>query len=391
MAEAVPLIRAVLGRLRGMDYLSYDPYDFWSSPAGLWLRAHRNPITLPLIGAAYYGDLLFPMLFRRGAPTTPPLETMPQLLRGMAVFHWLTGDGTFEAERGALLRELVGSMRKTEHGAGLGHPFDWHTGELIPAYTPCVPLSWNLAAYLLKDDPDGHPEALEGIGGFIHHDCNPEELGGGRCRVSYTPRDGRRVVNANAAAALALHRLGKHCGKPEWSARGERLLAYVLGEQRSDGGWWYFEKESVREKENFIDCFHSAFVLVHLLAWAEEGRPEAARAFDRGLEWFIHSFVRADGGVRHFAVSHLPVTINDDIRSCAEAIALLAQAARRRPECAAMAHRTLDYVKANLYDGAGGFYFRRYRFFTCRMNYIRWGAAPMMGALAELALSEEHK
>lgn len=383
--ERKDLMKAIIGRLAGMDYRSYDHYDFWGSPTGIALRRRRNPFTLPLIGAAYFADLFFPMLLRRRTATTPPLETMPEIMRAMAAYHRLTGDGAFEGDRARLLREMLGRVARTEHGVGVGHPFDWYTTTLLPAFTPCVPLSWNFAAYLLKEDPARGRETLEGIGNFIYQDCNAEEMAGGGCRVSYTPLDRRWVVNANAAAATALWRLGTHFGNAEWIGRGERILAYVLARQEEDGGFYYFERGSVPDPENFIDCFHSAFVLEHLMEWASCGHAGAARALERGLPWFASTFAREDGSVRPFAVSHLPVTIVSDIRCCAGAIGCLARASRFDPRYGAMARRTLDHVLNNMYDGAGGFYFRKYRFFTSRMNYIRWGAAPMLGALAAMA------
>ncbi len=378
-------MKTIINRLAAMDYRSYDHYDFWGSPAGISLRRHRNAFTLPFIGAAYFADLAFPMLFRQRTAPAPPLETMPEIMRAMAAYCRLARDDAFEKDRERLLRGMLGHLGKTTHGVGVGHPFDWYTSTLIPAFTPCVPLSWNFAAYLLKEHPDGCRETLEGIGNFIYQDCNAEEIAGGGCRVSYTPLDRRWVVNANAAAATALWRLGAHFGDAEWRGRGERILAYVLARQEEDGGFYYFERGSVPDSENFIDCFHSAFVLEHLMEWAADGHAGAARAVERALPWFAAAFAREDGSVRPFAVCHLPVTIVADIRACAGVISCFARANRFDPRYGKLAGRALDYVLNNLYDGAGGFYFRKYRFFTSRMNYIRWGTAPMLGALAAMA------
>ncbi len=378
-------MKTILGRLAGMDYRSYDHYDFWGSPPGITLRRRRNTLTLPFIGAAYVADIVFPMLFRQRAAPTLPLETMPEIMRAMGAYHRLSGDDAFEKDRPRLLREMLGHLGKTAHGVGVGHPFDWYTGTLIPAFTPCVPLSWNFAAYLLKNYPDNCGETLEGIGNFIYHDCNAQELTGGGSRITYTPLDRRWVVNANAAAATALWKLGERFGNGEWRARGEKILAYVLAQQQDDGSFFYFERGSVPDAENFIDCFHSAFILEHLMAWAADGHAGAGRALGRGLPWFAAAFVGENGSVRPFSVSHLPLAPMLDIRGCAGAISCLARASRIDPRYGELARRVLAHVLENMYDGVGGFYFRKYRFFTSRMNYIRWGAAPMLGALAIMA------
>ncbi len=380
-------MKTIIGRLAGMGYRSYDHYDFWGSPLGISLRRHRNALTLPVIGTAYVADIVFPMVLRHRAAPSPPLETMPEIMHAMGVYYRLSGDDTFERDRARLLVEMLGHLGKTTHGVGVGHPFDWYTGTLIPARTPCVPLSWNFASYLLKEHSDSSGETLKKIGSFIFHDCNPQELIGGACRVTYTPLDRRWVVNANAAAATALWSLGRHFDNGEWRARGERILEYVLAQQEGDGSFYYFERGSVPGSENFIDCFHSAFVLEHLMAWAAEGHAGAGRALERGLPWFAAAFVGENGSVRPFSVSHLPLVPLLDIRSCAGAISCLARASRIDPRYGDLAELVLGHVLKNMYDGAGGFYFRKYRFFTSRMNYIRWGTAPMLGALSAMAES----
>lgn len=388
MGSRAALIREILLRMKTEGYRSFDHYDFWGSPAGIFLRRHKNPLTLPLIGAAYSADVLFPMLFRSERERRLPMETLPGVMRAMAVYARATGDAWFEKDRHLLPEMMLERAGRSAHGVGVGHPFGWWTTVFIPPGTPCAPLTAHLADYLLADSAADHAEALGEMGEFLHRDLHMEELDAARARVSYTPLDARRVVNANAFAARTLYKLGGHFGRARYKEAGEKILNYVLSLQEPDGGWFYFEKGTVPDKENFIDCFHSAFVLETLLEWAAEGHAGAASALDRGLERFISAFVAPSGAVRPFAKSHLPIPIGADIRSSAEALALMARASRRRPECLGHARAVLGDIMRNMYDGKGGFYFRRFGWYTCKVNYARWGAAPMAAALADLMLAE---
>ncbi len=83
--------------------------------------------------------------------------------------------------------------------------------------------------------------------------------------LSYAPvAEPRIVVNANsyAAFAYALHAIyGKEARRKEAEHRAERLARWVVRQQDKNGAWFYYAD---REPGNFIDCFHSCFVVKNL-------------------------------------------------------------------------------------------------------------------------------
>lgn len=389
MTDYMVAIGLILARLKANDFRSWDHYDFWGSKTGIFLRENKSITTMPVIGAAYLLDVVFPMLFRRNVDQEISMETLVYVMRAMRVYKWATGDDMYENDRARLLKHMIAHLGTSPHGKGVGHQFDWYTTALIPKYTPCVTLSSYLVDYLLEEDPDRYADILMQIGCFVYHDLNLAENPDGSRKVAYTPLDNRWVINANSYAARIMMRLGAHFARDEYTALSEKLFLYVLNRQEDDGSWFYFEKGSVPEKENFIDCFHTAFILENLMGAVETSPlPHMAAALDRGLEYFAKTFARPDGAVNHFSKSHLPLKIRADIRSSAEAIACLAMASRRNPEYRETATKIHRAVMQTMHDGAGGFYFRDYGFHLSRMNYVRWGAAPMLNALCALSQAE---
>jgi hypothetical protein len=238
-------------------------------------------------------------------------------------------------------------------------------------------------------------EVLTDIGEFVYRDLGREDLPDGTSRVSYTELDNRRVINANGYASVILLRLGRFFGRDDYLYLSQRLLRYVIGQQGEDGGWFYFEKGSVAEGENFIDSFHTAFVIESLreysiLAEARDARSaqSAREACRKGLEFFKTSFILPGGGVKQFLVKHLPVEAAVDTRCSAEAANLMSLAGLEEPGLLVVADSILGRLKEEMYSSDKGFYYhRRYGFFLSKMNYIRWSTAPVLNALASRAPS----
>ncbi|MEE8484041.1 MAG: hypothetical protein V3S46_05540, partial [Nitrospinota bacterium] len=325
------------------------------------------------------------------------METLPYILRAMLLYRKLTGSGEYEKDRQKLFGYMVSHLGKSEHGRGVGHQFDWYTTGLIPAYTPCVTLTSYLVDFIIEARkesamPESEKSVLRDIGGFVFNDLNRQEHSGGAATISYTPLDKRRVINANSYAARIMYRLGKFFKKEDYTVLSKKLLDYVLKEQNEDGSWFYFEKGSVAEKENFIDSFHSAFILENLFEWATVEKDEgASTALEKGKDYFLRSFVNSDGSVNHFSKSHLPIKIKADIRSMAQSINCLALLSQKDPGLLETAQKIYKKTIETMYDGGGSFYFRKYSFYFSKMNYIRWGAAPMLNALCTLALAEKDR
>ena len=396
MNPAVRHIEELLTNLQAVDYRSWDHYDFWGSPIGIRLRRVKGFLRWPLVGTGFIIDILFPRSVRIGKPKEIAMETLPSIMRAMLVYFRETGDTRFEDDRERLYTGMIEQLGSSSHGRGVGHQFDWYTTVLIPAYTPCVTLTAYLVEYIFDSWGDSlaerELEVLKDIGEFVYRDLSREDLPDEKSRVAYTELDNRRVINANAYASLILLRLGKYFGRDDYLDLSQRLLRYVIGEQAEDGGWFYFEKGSIDESENFIDSFHTAFVIESLWEYSRlADTPEAGEAkvaCIKGLKFFKTSFILPDGGVKQFLVKHLPIEASVDTRCLAEGANLMSIAGTENQELLIVADSILGRLKEDMYSTDKGFYYhRRYGFILSKMNYIRWSTAPLLNALASRSLA----
>src|SRR5262249_34239542 len=113
----------------------------------------------------------------------------------------------------------------------------------------------------------------------------------GEC-FSYTPQDHSRVHNVNMLAAELLARAFVLTGIDEYRESAIRATGYTLERQRSDGSWLYGEDES----QDWIDSFHTGFILVSLKHLIESLNVTAWHsALDAGYQFYEKRFFLADG------------------------------------------------------------------------------------------------
>ncbi len=249
----------------------YDPYDIWSLPVlgslkSKWSSGHKlSGMIIPFIGIV---EVLAPITFRKviGCPPHdfPHVEAM----------RYLAGQITTDNA----LRLFAENMALN---GGWGLPFSWYSKNgIYPANTAYVTNTpYVMMALLSIASEAGHKktamdlfeqsreflDALE-----VMHDT-PTELA-----LSYAPvEEPRKVVNANSYAALAytLHaKYGELTHRKEAIKRVTRLINWILSQQNQDGSWPYYADD---EPGNFIDCFHSCFVVKNLIKVQQE-LPELA-------------------------------------------------------------------------------------------------------------------
>ena len=101
--------------------------------------------------------------------------------------------------------------------------------------------------------------------------------------LSYAPIDEpRMVINANsyAAYAYAMHAIhGDPKNKKHALEKVKKLTQWVVAQQHDNGSWDYYADEL---PGNFIDCFHSCFVVKNLLK-AQKLLPDTSTLSDDAI------------------------------------------------------------------------------------------------------------
>lgn len=379
-----------LGWLDKHGYRSFDHYDIWASELGVFSKRlfHRNRhLGFPLVAPLYVIDSSVPGLRRFFSQKRVYAEAMPYFAMGFFRLFESEGNPAFLMHGIDCLTWLRDNRSQSKSGSGWGLPFDWPNRSFVPKDTPCVTItSYGTDAFLkgyelTKDE--SYLDIAVSTAEFALHDLNIKTIDEDRIAVSYTPVDNMIVVNANTYCAKILYDVWGVTGREEYISFADKVINYVLDEQNEDGSWFYWGKE--QEGENFIDNFHTCFVLENLNLIFQKSRDERIRrTVEKGYAFFISNFINSDYSCKHFYMYPNFTGVKVDIRSCAETIYCLTMLSGLFPEAMDAAHRVVMWTIGNMQDPRGYFYFRTYRAYKNKMPYMRWGQGPMFNALTYL-------
>jgi hypothetical protein len=195
---------------------------------------------------------------------------------------------------------------------------------------------------------------------------------------SYPRADLRvQVYNANFLAAALLCRVYRHTGEDRFLEPALTAARYSVAMQFSDGSWTYGELPS----QQWIDNFHTGFNLCALRSIGRyAGTSEFKACLRRGLDFYRSHFLRKDGAVRYFHDRTYPI----DIHCVAQAIITLTELEDLEPDCMNEAQSAFQWAMNHMWDNRGFFYYRRLRYGTNRIPYMRWSQAWMLLAMATL-------
>ncbi len=363
-------------------FAGYEPHDALSSPL---LRAAS-------CGTKWGRIACIQSLSRCPVNLRPVLRIRPGqnpkalglFLEGYTRLHQRDPRDEYADRAAELIRRLAALGTQTRSGHGWGYHYDWQSRAFfLPKFTPSIVCS-SFVAHALLDAAEvfGSREARElalPVGGFFLRDLNRIVEGDGFC-FSYTPLDRYAVHNASLLGASVLIRLHHLTGAAALRDAGLAALAYSMKHQRDDGSWYYSE----RNTSHWIDSFHTGFNLESIRRVLNCGEAAAYRqAYERGVRFYADEFFLPDGTPKYYADSTYPI----DIHAAAEAISFFADEGE---QFASLVDRVLEWTLQNLADRRGFFYYRKTRYLTNRVPYMRWSQAWMFRALATYAAPRSH-
>ena len=355
---------------------SYDPYDLWSIPtlgnlkSGWSNNKVSSILAIPLIGAA---ELLIPIASRKffSAPKNYFANSL-----ALEYFYSSIRDKS-------CYLNLLQSLQSSDHGWGL--PFAWHSKNgCYPAGLSFITHSlYPMEALLHMSKNLNMPEAkyafntFKGTWDFLQKLHVMQENKNGLA-LSYAPiNEPRIVINANtyAAAAYAIHANNNNEINREIAVdQASNITKWVISQQQDDGSWLYYSDNG---SGNFIDCFHSCFVVKNLIKiqhYLPELTVQIQPAVERGWRYIQDNFYDDRQGLcRRFSLRSHRDPFRWDLYDQAEYLGLL-----------------IDF---SLYDEAYDFTKKvEQRFFKdqhwyCRLDifgrrwgkdFLRWGIAPYL-------------
>jgi len=378
-----PYLNRLTTYVEQADYAGYDPYDALNSPLlkllsckSKWARIaftqilRRLPVNLrPVLGVRQGHNPKGLGLFLSGYAKLYAVEEKPEYL-----------------EKIDYLLSLLERLRsKGYSGNCWGYNFDWQNRVmLVPKNTPTI-VNTSFIGHALLDcfEYTSNQRALDmavSVKDFILKDLNRKVEGYVFC-FSYTPIDNNYVHNANMLGASILIRLKKYCRDGRLEDAAMSSLAYSMKYQHEDGSWFYAEPEV----QHWIDSFHTGFNLQALRYFLSEGyASEYQESYTKGVEYYADNFFLEDGTPKYYHNSIYPI----DIHAPAQAISFFSGMGQRyRP----LTEKVLGWMLKNMFSAKGYFYFRKTKYFTNKIPYMRWSQAWAFHALTSYLINSKQK
>jgi len=362
------------------DYRAYDTFD------GLNARFVR-PFTFNnalLRTVLLQGVRRFPLNLRPLLGVLPERSSkgMGFLARGFIRLNKATGQQIWNQKAEAALQWLLEHRSSGYSGACWGNHFDYQSRTFyLPKGVPTVVWTSLIGhAFLSAGEHFGDDRYLQtAVSACEHilHDLNAIPDGSGVC-ISYVPGKDSRVHNANVLGASLLIRAYKITKDDRYRELAERALQYTSSHQRSDGSWFYGEKDNL----HWVDNFHTGYVLDCFQHYERStGDLRFHQTMMRGYQYWKSTFFLSDGAPRYYNNKTLPI----DIQCSAQAIDTLVLFQDADRESIALAQKVANWTIQHMQDRSGYFYYRRYsRSIVNKTPTLHWGQATMLCALAGL-------
>jgi len=371
--------------------LSYDRMDFWSSKTGI--LAKKLFYTNKLIGAplAFWGLLLenfFPKV--QNFYSKPHREVIGDghFASGFFNLYETTGDKKYLNKGEHFLDVMKTTYTKGYSGYAWGYTFGWQTPSGfwqagIPLITITPYAFWAFKKhYELTNNEESRGIALS-IAEFALHDLNEIKMPNGTFSASYSPISEDIVINANTYRTAVLLDAWKLSGNKKYKEVAERNIEFVLSYQGKTGEWFY---EAKGPKDNFIDNFHTCFVIRNLYYCYQVNKDEnILNAIIKGYDFYLTQLFYTNSRPKHFAKAKYAKMRKYEMYDYAEGIKLGILLRDIIPEAFEKAKWLANDLIEN-FQTKKGYYITRVTSFGTKhkVPYLRWPQAQLFYALTNL-------
>jgi len=376
-------ITRLLDYCKKNDWAGYDPYDALNSKLLKYLPF--LDYRLPRIALTQF--------LKRAPVNVRPLLLIPktQNPKALALFLMalvkLSKLGLLDQEHLVeLMIERLVALRSPDTPYWCwGYSFPWQTRKImVPRGAPNLVCTYFVANALLdvyeRNGESRYLSIAASAAEYILNELYWTEGDSIACfsYFKYPPQALRhKVHNVNFLGAALLSTIYNFCGEEKFLESALKVARYSAGKQNTDGSWHYGEHSTHR----WIDNFHTGYNLCALRSICQHAKiSEFENHIRLGFEFYRKSFFRNDGAPKYFHNSTYPI----DIHTVAQSIITLTALRDLDDGNVSLAHSVFRWAMTHLRDERGYFYYRKLRFGTIKIPYVRWGQAWMLLALSAL-------
>jgi hypothetical protein len=292
-----------------------------------------------------------------------------------------------------LFNYLKDNSSKGFSGYCWGYNFDWASPKkYVKAFSPNVVVTAFVAKGIFQYyELTRNEEALiilKSISEFILRDLPKTENREGMC-FSYTTQEADCCYNASLLAAGVLARIFFLTKNKIYKEYSLKAVDYVVAKQHSDGLWNYSLDLKTGVERKQID-FHQGYVIdsiCDVIRYCEINTPKYNNAVEKGVSYYKKQQFFESGQSKWRLPKNYPVEIHNQSQGI-----ITFNKMGKHNEYLTFAKTIAGWTIENMQDKKGFFYYRKLRFATNKISYMRWSQAWMFVALAELlTLPEQEK
>lgn len=268
-------------------------------------------------------------------------------------------------------------------GKAWGYHFPWQSpGFFAPRHAPnCIVTTFVGEALLSAFEITGKRKYLDaafGVRDFLLKGLptllsNDHEL----C-IGYVANGLRwRVININSVAAGFLARLAVRTVDRDLMLKTRRMIQWICNRRNTDFTWDY---TSPKEQSGIgPDNYHTGGILDGIFDYMTmTGDEQFSDVYLSGLKAYQRHFFTDEGAPKWRMDRVYP----QDIHGAAQGIITFSKAGTIDPKYLEVAARIQDWALKNLWDEKQNrFYYQKYKFFTWKIDLMRWNNSWMFRAM----------
>jgi hypothetical protein len=370
------------------DFKGYDPFDGLNSS---FFKA------LPYIRNNRLCRLAWLQFFKRSPVNFRPLSGVKKDYNPKGLGLFLSGYcNLYKAEKkeeymkkiNYLIDRINACQSKGYSGACWGYNFDWQSKAFFqPKGTPSIVVSSFVACALLDAYEIVKEEKLfqtaRSTCNFILKDLNRTSDAEGDFSFSYSPLDWTQVFNASLLGCRLLCRMYAYTKEPILLEESKKAVSFVCKHQQENGAWAY----SPLLFHQWIDNFHTGYNLECIHAYQTiSGDNSFAGHFEKGLNYYLKTLFEENGIPKYYHNSCCPI----DMHNTAQLIVTLSKTGKFE-ESKELINKVLNWSQENMFNKKKGyFYYYKQKYYTIRINYLRWIQAWMFLAYSHYILNTKY-
>ncbi|MFN8673757.1 MAG: hypothetical protein U0457_16975 [Candidatus Sericytochromatia bacterium] len=385
--EVLNITNLSLKWVENNNFSSYDWWDIWGTSFGSWAKGmyfKAKIIGIPFVAILVLLDLIYPN-FRK---LFVKKRTFPicHAHLGMAYLNLYEKFSSEEylKKSESFVPELLKMASPYAKDLGWGMKHQWMTIQgLVPVDTPCntqTSYGYEFFSRLYEiTNKDEYKVYLEKIAKHVANDFPEWQVDDDKLVCSYSTIDKRRVVNANSYRMYMLIDAGIRFNNEFYLKKGLDTMRYVISKQNNDGSWPY------SEDQDFVDCYHTCFVLKNLnkvrKILGEEYKSLLDSVIDKGLKYYLKNLFDENKYPIPFAIQPRTTIFKYDSYDLAESIALLSELDIEHE----LIEKLVQFSKNTFQTKEGWFKFRIYKVLPIiGIPYMRYSNSAMIFALTKV-------